>query len=593
VTVPATGESWTLAFTVLEYVPGSTLEDLLAKAGPEGLGIDRTRRLLRHVVLALEAVHAQNVVHRDLKPSNILVDASGGQELAKVTDFGLAKLTESNFAKTTALAGATVGYAPPEQFEYGNARVGRHTDVFSLAAIVYEMLCGKPAFPFHAGDHPLLVLTKILNAARPSLAKVSDSLPRGLQTRPDAVAAIDAELARAMSPEPSARHETVTSFWERVDRTLGSMRDSTAPIGPGSGVIRVGVAREDAPLSAAATMFADSDPSKTAVMLEPPAELRASVRVPAAAPASRSAQWTWRMVTPTMRAGAVRAASFARAGEGVAAVGSAGILMWSDGHWTKVAADSIDASRVRGLAWAGADVIAVGELSLVARVRAQGGVAMWSAAAPDIAHNAAHVDADGTATIVGERPDVRGGASSTHATIVVANETSVPSIVDVANIARLRSVTRVGARTFIACGDGGMLVAFENGAVTATSKACAADLTAIAALPDGSAVVAGKGGFVFQVWPDLKVKLEAIQTTRDLFTVAVDGTGCAWTGGAQARVLRRGTNGWVRVGADIVTSESPVPSRAAPSSSIVSLWASTARVVAVCDDGAVLEGALR
>ena len=151
ISVPDTGDTWNLPFTVLEYVDGVTLETVLAAASPAGLGVDRSRRILRHTSLALRDVHAQNVVHRDLKPSNILIALSGEREIAKVTDFGLAKLIDGTGQKTT-FAGATVGYAPPEQFEQGNKRVGRHTDVFSLATIFYELLTGATAFPLPLRD---------------------------------------------------------------------------------------------------------------------------------------------------------------------------------------------------------------------------------------------------------------------------------------------------------------------------------------------------------------------------------------------------------------------------------------------------------
>src|SRR4029079_12534443 len=121
--------------------------------------------------LALEDVHAQRVVHRDLKPSNILLAQEQGNEVAKVTDFGLVKLVDVNLQKTSALAGASLGYAPPEQYEQGNQRVSPRTDVFSLAAVVFEMLTTKPAFPFNDGENPLLIVTRILTGSRPSLIK--------------------------------------------------------------------------------------------------------------------------------------------------------------------------------------------------------------------------------------------------------------------------------------------------------------------------------------------------------------------------------------------------------------------------------------
>jgi serine/threonine-protein kinase len=221
--VAATGKSWELPFTVLELVEGETLEGALQRAQPAGLGLERAMRILRHVVLALEDVHARNVVHRDLKPSNILLSSQGGREIAKVTDFGLAKLLDAGGAQTAKLAGATVGYAPPEQFEDGNRRVGRHTDVFSLAAIFYALVTGKPAFPFPPMSHPLLVIARILSEARPAFGRVPEALPKELAERPDVVAALDAELARALSPEPEERHGTVTGLFGGIEKAVAGL----------------------------------------------------------------------------------------------------------------------------------------------------------------------------------------------------------------------------------------------------------------------------------------------------------------------------------------------------------------------------------
>src|SRR6185503_19295728 len=134
------------------------------------------------------------VVHRDLKPSNILLANEAGVEIAKVTDFGLVKLVDVNLHKTAALAGASLGYAPPEQYEQGNQRVSPRTDVFSLAAVVFEMLTARPAFPFNDGENPLLIVTRILNGPRPSLVKARASLAPALGSSAALVDVLDREL---------------------------------------------------------------------------------------------------------------------------------------------------------------------------------------------------------------------------------------------------------------------------------------------------------------------------------------------------------------------------------------------------------------
>src|SRR5262249_46738129 len=138
-----------LPFTALEYVHGFTLTQLIQSQQGQGLPAQRVRRLLRQVAGALSFVHAQNIIHRDLKPSNILITDQHGVEVAKVTDFGLAKLVDLTLARTLMLAGASLGYAPPEQYEKGNERVTPRSDIFSLAAILFECLVARPAFPVY------------------------------------------------------------------------------------------------------------------------------------------------------------------------------------------------------------------------------------------------------------------------------------------------------------------------------------------------------------------------------------------------------------------------------------------------------------
>jgi serine/threonine-protein kinase len=237
--VAATGQSWELPFSVLEYVEGGTLYQALKQARPAGLGLGRSRRILRHIVLALEDVHACNVVHRDLKPSNVLISSQNGPEIAKVTDFGLAKVLDLGITRTTTLPGATMGYAPPEQFEQGNHRVGPQTDVFSLAAIFYELVTGVPAFQARPNADAVLVLARMMEGPRPGFGRVPEALPANLAERPDVVAAVDAELARALSPEPEERHVTVTELFAAIENALAPLTGTqSSPAGRrGSGVI--------------------------------------------------------------------------------------------------------------------------------------------------------------------------------------------------------------------------------------------------------------------------------------------------------------------------------------------------------------------
>ena len=135
-------------YLVLEFLAGESLAHRLER-GP--LGLDEAFAVARQVASALAAAHREGIIHRDLKPQNIFLvptEADGYQtERAKVLDFGISKIRGSQTVQTqdTAILG-TPQYMAPEQATGNHAQVDARTDVFALGAMIYEMLCGTPAF---------------------------------------------------------------------------------------------------------------------------------------------------------------------------------------------------------------------------------------------------------------------------------------------------------------------------------------------------------------------------------------------------------------------------------------------------------------
>ena len=206
---------------VLELVEGPTLAERLSQ-GP--LEIRDALAIAMQIADALEVAHRQGIIHRDLKPANIKVTAAG---LVKLLDFGLAKGLEredggdsihaATVPITTSRTGAIMGtaaYMSPEQAR-GDAVDGR-SDLFSFAAVLYEMVTGRPAF---SGDTASAVLGTILN----------DTPPRPSTINPRVPAALDNVVMRLLAKDRGARHQQASDVRAALQR-LASALDSSSPL---------------------------------------------------------------------------------------------------------------------------------------------------------------------------------------------------------------------------------------------------------------------------------------------------------------------------------------------------------------------------
>ena len=133
-------------FTVLEYVEGESLSELLKRGGP--LPLKTARRLMLQVLEALHFAHALGVVHRDLKPANIMVSVTGGRPNAMVLDYGIANLTEDarggdyHTLTATGQIHGTPSYMAPEQLD---GELTPQSDLYAWGLVFIECLTGKPA----------------------------------------------------------------------------------------------------------------------------------------------------------------------------------------------------------------------------------------------------------------------------------------------------------------------------------------------------------------------------------------------------------------------------------------------------------------
>ena len=187
------------AFLAMELVPGKTLRELLPELG---FSLEQVLEYARQLCLGLAYAHQRGVVHRDLKPDNVLVNPNGQ---VKIADFGLARSQEVQTVTVTGQAVGTPHYMPPEQVsdKISTAQLDPRSDQYALAAMLFEMLTGRPVFD---GMNVVSVITQHLTRPAPAIREL----------RPEVPEALDAALQRALSKDPSQRFATIEAFSEAL-----------------------------------------------------------------------------------------------------------------------------------------------------------------------------------------------------------------------------------------------------------------------------------------------------------------------------------------------------------------------------------------
>ena len=199
------GTEGELAYIVMEYIEGKELKDYLAAKEPFDLGA--IFRLMGELLEALEFAHQAGVIHRDVKPANVMLDAG---RRVKLTDFGVARITEGEGdSADMTRAGTMVGtpsYMSPEQL--AGKRIDGRSDLFSLAATLYQMLCGR--LPFD-GESMAQLMFKIANEPPADIATVAP-VPAGIAQF----------LQRALAKNPDERYQTGEHFGGELRAALGA-----------------------------------------------------------------------------------------------------------------------------------------------------------------------------------------------------------------------------------------------------------------------------------------------------------------------------------------------------------------------------------
>jgi serine/threonine protein kinase len=228
-------------YMVLEFVPGETLQEHLARLHDSGrkLAIKSAIEYVAEVCDALDYAHQRGMIHRDIKPANLMLNVTGQVILM---DFGIAKIVGGQRHTATGAVVGTAMYMSPEQIR--GTHVDSRTDIYSLGVTLFEMVSGRP--PFEADSAMTLMMMH-----------VNDPVPDPKELNPEVPDDLVAVIRKALAKDPNARFQTAAQMAAALRNVLGRIK---------SGM----------PLSAAApagTMLEDALPASSksgATRLEPP-----------------------------------------------------------------------------------------------------------------------------------------------------------------------------------------------------------------------------------------------------------------------------------------------------------------------------------
>jgi TolB-like protein/Flp pilus assembly protein TadD len=212
------GQAGDLLYYVMPYVEGESLRQRLNRENH--LTPEDALPIARAVAAALDYAHRQQIVHRDIKPENVMLH----EGTAMVTDFGIAKAVTAAAADSLTQTGTAVGtptYMSPEQAA-GEAELDGRSDIYSLGALLYEMLAGTAPF---TGTTVQAIMAQLFTEPPPPLRDVREELPDWL----------DQAVLKALAKTAADRYPTATQFAQALNWPAGS---TPAGVAAGAGAVK-------------------------------------------------------------------------------------------------------------------------------------------------------------------------------------------------------------------------------------------------------------------------------------------------------------------------------------------------------------------
>lgn len=527
-----------IRYLILEYVDGgaqgTTLHERIHKSLREsgkGFPPARARRILRHIARALADIHAERLIHRDLKPTNVLVAGTPGEEVAKVTDFGIVRVQDD--ASTTGVVAVSVGYSAPEQYVPGNTQVGPASDIFSFGALAYEVLTGCALFPQEAQT----ALSAARRSHRHSLLD-APTVHAAYAHAPEQVQAIDKLIAQATWPKLDGRPNDVRDVWRALDAQLAAIEAVVAPTS------------EAAP--PATRMSQGTMPAVKADLIASAGQaLRPGAN---ATTLPHDEPWHWRVRGRDEGQNTVRDVAMGEDGRALA-VGDGGVRFWDGGSWLEIPLpDGVARDAFTCVARLDPDRYALGGKSGLLAFLTRGSWQVLRGTDPSISYTALWGNEQGVLVAAGMRP-----GRSAVVWCARGGEWLPPR--KLAGIRLLRAVAPLGPSTVLAAGEaaprdptapreplvGALLSVSTTTGELRDLRPVEGEMPPIASVATsrfGEAVVVGAGGFAARVQlssqPDgpSDVRPERVETRHDLEGVRFDASSQVWAV-APGRIVAR------------------------------------------------------